>query len=247
LPGSHGLLISAAPVRAKIAHHQLLKGFDYEGYSRFVLYDLHKAIETRFALIVQQDGWVLNGRNWKSEWLEYDYIGAPCHLARCGDQFLGKFSWISKVDANPMVVFNGGFSLRSKRLMEAPSRLGLGINTFGHKILANEDVQLCCLMRPALEQQKIRFPSSDVAKWFSFEFLGRGLNDNIDLSKVFGQHGQGVRCLIGPNRVQYKLTARQIEACYGESKVFELFAKFYRYSIEQPIDFDAPFTTVYRY
>jgi Protein of unknown function (DUF5672) len=232
LPGSQGLLISAGNAQTDIAHRRLPQRFDYEGYSLFVMYSLHTFIDTRFALIVQQDGWVLNGKNWRADWFEYDYIGAPCHIALCGDQFIQQFYW-ENYPHKPLVVFNGGFSLRSKRLMEAPSRLGLMPNRSGPKLLSNEDIQLCCFMRPTLEQEGMRFPTVDVAKWFAFEFLAPRLHQGIDLRAIFGHHGPP-RKLVAEKSVQYDLTPRQIAGITGESRVFELLSKFYGYSIVQP-------------
>lgn len=48
-----------------------------QDYSRFMLQDLHRYIETSHALIIQADGFVLNPLRWNPAWLEWDYIGAP--------------------------------------------------------------------------------------------------------------------------------------------------------------------------
>lgn len=62
--------------------------------------ELNKYIETSYVLIIQYDGFILNPDAWTDEFLEYDYIGAP---------------WWYTDDCN---VGNGGFSLRSKKLLE---------------------------------------------------------------------------------------------------------------------------------
>jgi hypothetical protein len=49
-----------------------LKGI--EGYSNFVIRELHKHVDTSHCLIVQWDGYVLNTNSWLSEYLQYDYI-----------------------------------------------------------------------------------------------------------------------------------------------------------------------------
>ena len=71
-------------------------------YSRFVIKDLLRDIATDFVQIIQWDGYVINGPAWTNEFLDYDYIGARW--------------WFRKHDRN---VGNGGFSLRSRRLLEA--------------------------------------------------------------------------------------------------------------------------------
>lgn len=67
-------------------------------YSVFMLTKCHEFVDTDHVLIVQADGWILNPESWKDEWLNFDYI-APL------------FVQYDKVGS-------GGFSLRSKRLMQ---------------------------------------------------------------------------------------------------------------------------------
>lgn len=67
-------------------------------YSIFMLTKVNQYIETEHVLVVQRDGWILNPQSFKPEWLELDYI-APLFVQY---DFVG----------------SGGFSLRSKRLMD---------------------------------------------------------------------------------------------------------------------------------
>ena len=64
---------------------------------------LKKYIDTDFCLIIQGDGFVIHPENWTDEFLKYDYIGAPWRN-------LAHYSFIR--------VGNGGFSLRSKKLLK---------------------------------------------------------------------------------------------------------------------------------
>ena len=91
-------------------------------YSNFVIYDLYKYVRTSHILIVQWDGFVCNKNKWDINFLNYDYIGAP-FIPRESDL---KYSR-DKNDAF-YIVGNGGFSLRSKRLLEAPSKYNLKDN-----------------------------------------------------------------------------------------------------------------------
>ncbi len=50
-------------------------------YSRFVIWELDKFVDTPHVLIVQHDGFILNPRAWTDEFLNYDYIGAPWLVA----------------------------------------------------------------------------------------------------------------------------------------------------------------------
>lgn len=126
-------------------------------YSDFVIRELYKYIKTEYMLIVQADGYVLNGKMWSEDFREYDYIGAP---------------WLEKDGYN---VGNGGFSFRSKKLMEFAS----GVITVTHP----EDVSICRTYRPFLEEiHDIKFAPDDVADRFAFEL-------REPASETFGFHG----------------------------------------------------------
>ena len=85
-------------------------------YSEFCINELHKYIDTKFCLIIQRDGFISNYKNWDDEFLKYDYIGAPWppyHLKRC--------KWIQD-KKNLNLVGNGGFSLRSKHILQLAAK-----------------------------------------------------------------------------------------------------------------------------
>lgn len=71
-----------------------------EKYSHFFIKKLHEYVDTDFVLVIQYDGFILNPKAWKDEFLHYDYIGAP---------------WWYEDENN---VGNGGFSLRSRNLIK---------------------------------------------------------------------------------------------------------------------------------
>lgn len=120
-------------------------------YSEFVLKCLWPFIATEFILIVQWDGFVANPALWSDEFLAYDYIGAP---------------WVWATDHHR--VGNGGFCLRSKRLLEA-CRDGKVRRHPEIPFGGIEDIVICRLYRDYLEQQGIRFAPVDVAERFSYE------------------------------------------------------------------------------
>ena len=85
-------------------------------YSRFIIKELNSFIETEFCLVTQGDGFIINPQLWSEEFLNYDYIGAPwrknSHLVNSQGQT------VDILDLNKNRVGNGGFSLRSKKLLE---------------------------------------------------------------------------------------------------------------------------------
>lgn len=114
-------------------------------YSRFMLAELGDHIGTDFALVVQWDGYVRDGRAWRPAFLDYDYIGAP---------------WPQHDDG--ATVGNGGFSLRSRRLLAATRGIDPGD--------AAEDVAICRVHRAALiAEHGIRFAPPALATAFSHE------------------------------------------------------------------------------
>lgn len=79
---------------------QIDKVDSIEKYSHFFIKKVHDYVDTDFVLVIQYDGFILNPEAWSDEFLRYDYIGAP---------------WWYEDENN---VGNGGFSLRSKKLLK---------------------------------------------------------------------------------------------------------------------------------
>jgi hypothetical protein len=129
-----------------------------EAYSDFLLSKLLDHVETSHCLIVQWDGHVLDARRWQPEFLNYDYIGA---------------SWPQFQDGHN--VGNGGFSLRSRKLMEA-------CQAREFRQHHPEDVAIGRTNRDWLEAQGIRFAPRELADRFAAERAG-------DLKASFGYHG----------------------------------------------------------
>jgi hypothetical protein len=168
---------------------------------------------------------MLNSQNWRDDWFKYDYIGGLTHAGLSNAQFYRNYSW--KLTQNPLVVQNGGFSLRSRKLLEAPTKFGIVKHPqIGE--LANEDVQLCCFMRPALESVGVRFASNEDAKLFSFEHLDVDVHANVNLHNVFGHHAKERR-LIRDNLIHWTKPKDSIDN-QSEDRIRELFLS-YKYQI----------------
>lgn len=127
-------------------------------YSGFVLERLADHVATSHALLVQWDGHVINADRWRPEFLDHDYIGAAW------PQFDDGFD-----------VGNGGFSLRSRALMEA-------CRASGFRPSHPEDLAIGRENRAWLEAQGLRFASAALADVFSAERRG-------DPAASFGFHG----------------------------------------------------------
>jgi len=130
-------------------------------YCDFMLKGMVEHVQTDHILFVQWDAQAHDSGAWSPEFLEYDYIGAP-------------WPW-----ANPnMDVGNGGFSLRSRRLLEALKNPNICTTA----ATPNEDQVIGDTFRPLLETlHGIKYAPTDVAARFSYE-LG-------NYSGSFGCHG----------------------------------------------------------
>ena len=67
-------LITHEDAKGDIFETVYIDPLNYENYNRFIVFDLHKYIETEFALIIQDDGFVTGPNQWRKEFLDYDYI-----------------------------------------------------------------------------------------------------------------------------------------------------------------------------
>jgi len=115
-------------------------------YSAFILERLPEFITSSHVLIVQWDGFVMDAQQWDPAFMSFDYIGAV---------------WPQFCDGHN--VGNGGFSLRSRQLLDA-------CRTPGFRSSHPEDLAICRMNRPFLEREHgIRFADRGTAARFSFE------------------------------------------------------------------------------
>jgi hypothetical protein len=207
--------------RLNIGRHykfvELPSKFGIIEYSVFCLKKLVDHIETDYVLIVQPDGMAGRRDYWSDEFFNYDYIGAPNStrgheiekilIEDCGvEDYRGWGRWILQ---------NGGFSLRSKKLLLALQDERIKdyfLNQKTGQYLFGEDIQISIINRRILEQDHgIKFAPTDVALNFSTEKL-------CSSGESFGFHGwQNIpwfltqeECIfyidnLQPNHDQYRL------------------------------------------
>lgn len=170
--------------------HLRCEYFSYFEYNLFMIYQLGTIIDTDFALVVQNDGWVMNGSQWCDSFFDYDYIGAPIpFLVEVeNNQYICHHyqqTWkehYQQIPENCYEPQNGGFSLRSQKLLNAPRHLGLKYEIEAPQAFSNEsrglkwntgshheDTYLTATKRAILEQHGIRFAPTEVACRFSLE------------------------------------------------------------------------------
>jgi len=172
---------------------------DYLGYSKFCVEHLTEFISTNYALCIQLDGFIINPELWQDEFLNYDYIGAPWQTKK------------NRPIPNGIIVGNGGFSLRSKRFLDAAAKLKWHNNWDGCGLpkqhWGNEDYFLAVLNRKYFEAQGIKFAPIELASQFSVQ-SGDPLGRRHILKNVFGFHGTGllgkVRRHVESQNIYYK-------------------------------------------
>jgi len=126
-------------------------------YSDLLLTGLREYVAGTYVLIIQWDSFILHPELWTNDFLQYDYIGAV---------------WPHHPDTP---VGNGGFSLRSVKLLEALESPAI---TKRHP----EDFCICDDNKATLENQfGIRFAPTNIAERFAVE--------RTDWHPAFGFHG----------------------------------------------------------
>jgi hypothetical protein len=115
-------------------------------YSEFMLRGLAAHVHTDHVLIVQWDGYVLDAAQWDPAFLDQDYIGAPL-----------------RGEPPQRAVGNGGFTLRSRRLL-------LAMQDPEMVVRHPEDVCICHDNRERLERvHGLRFAPLELASRFAYE------------------------------------------------------------------------------
>lgn len=131
-----------------------------DDYNEVILSKLPEVVSGDYCVVAQYDGFVMNPEGFSEHFYDCDYIGAvwpgyPCFR-----------------------VGNGGFSWRSRRLIDAAGELAT-IRRAGEP----EDVFICRAMRVLLEDRYgCHFADEPLAQQFSYEILGGG-------PQSFGFHG----------------------------------------------------------
>lgn len=151
-----------------------------DDYSHFCVYRLGDYIDTEYALIVHHDGFVVNPQAWREEFLDYDYIGSPWPLPKDEKRFR---------DAQGNIVRVGnGVSLRSKKLLTYPRKVGLKWEKTDSGDY-NEDCFICCKNKLLLESEGFRFAPLEIAALFGREHV---LPENEDVEPFLFHQWRGI-------------------------------------------------------
>lgn len=142
-------------------------------WSYAAIYELPKYVETDYCLLIHENGFVVNPAQWRNEWLEYDFIGAPWPLPQ------DDFSY--RDEEGNIVRVGNSVSIRSRKLMQLAATRPWK-SYYGYY---NEDGFITCHNRKWLESQGCTFAPLEDAKWFSRE---HEIPENRDVEKPFCFH-----------------------------------------------------------
>jgi hypothetical protein len=134
-------------------------------YSDFVMNNLGDYVDGEFAMMIHDDGFVINPHLWTSDFLKYDYIGAP---------------WPGPIEQTEGRVGNGGFCIRSKKLIEFCKTVKAEP---GH-----DDWTIGVVQNEYLKEQGFTFAPVQIAMKFSLESVISECE--FDLTQTFGFHGR---------------------------------------------------------
>lgn len=150
-------------------------------YSDICIRWLRMLCDASHVLLWHWDGFIINADAWTDEFLKWDYIGAPIVSQRWYTTSLEMEKvlpgWKRPFANFGAMVGNGGFSLRSRRFLEASASLDKGL------VSKVEDMYLCVERRRDLEKLGMKFAPLEVASRFSASW-----SENKDASGCFGFH-----------------------------------------------------------
>jgi hypothetical protein len=154
---------STAPIYPGEEFHRINPIHSAADYSHFMLNIVPHFVDADATLVIQWDGMPCNSEQWSDEFLRYDYIGAPWG------------NWDPSI-----AVGNGGFSLRSRKLMQVLASLKIRCDPSLPDSEA-EDMVICHHYRMQMLENGCLFAPLGLAQTFSVENGKSGL--------CFGFHG----------------------------------------------------------
>jgi len=152
-----------------LVEEQVLPLTNIDEYNFYILYKLHEHIDTDYVLLVQDHAFIINPDAWMDEFYDYDYIGAPWPIRERA--YITPFGEHQRVG-------NGGFSLRSKKLLEVPLHEWIPFKVaevasdfykmFGGNN-TNEDGNITVHNKHLYEKCGCKIAPIEIAKYFSYE------------------------------------------------------------------------------
>jgi hypothetical protein len=157
VPFKHALVFSDQDFLPGAKHVKIQHG-NMLNYCNLLLKGVLEHVETKYIIFQQWDAMVHNGNKWDDIFLMHDYIGAVWPWRAPGQN-----------------VGNGGFSLRSRRLLEELQAPHIQLDPAGEHGV-QEDNYIAILHRPWLESRGMVFAHQNIAEKFSIELSPDGFD-----------------------------------------------------------------------
>lgn len=146
-----------------------IKDFDYYAFK-----ELGKHVQTSHCLMVQDHAYLLHPEVWRDDFLRFDF---------CGALWEPRIEFLSPSTHTLVRSGNGGFSLRSKRIMDLPKKLDLPL--VEDRGFTNDDGQINVFWRKTMIENGVIYPEPWEIADFSYE---NDTPDNINIEKFLGFH-----------------------------------------------------------
>lgn len=172
--------------------HIKIKSFNDVGeWGEFIVFELHKYIETDHIILIHADGFIVNPDKWNDDFLEYDYIGAPWPIPKDSYSYRDFYGNIIRC--------GNSVSLRSKKILSLPSELRLKWEEADHGYF-HEDGFLSVQNRHILQEHGIKYAPLSISVYFSRE---KTIKENKDIEPFLFHQWSG---------------KNKIYPCFGEKK-----------------------------
>ena len=143
-------------------------------FNYYMFLELGKHVDSSHMLFVHDHAFVLTASLWDDNWLQYDYCGSPWPVVE--NAYLTD-------DGKRIRVGNGGFSLRSRKLLFAPKELGLKLEH--RQGFYNEDGNVAVYQVDRLSKYGIKYMPLEEACKFAYE---NDVEENKGINNFFGFH-----------------------------------------------------------
>lgn len=155
--------------------YQIDSKFSRDDYSYFMMKELNKFITTDHVVVIQYDGFGVNGNYWEDKFLDYDYIGSPTHIHHPPMRGLLEGTRAAYSSNTKWYSLGGGFSLRSRKFLDALQDPVVDVHFFDYNTKSLgicEDASIAVIHKNYLEtQHKIKYGSIEDSLKFSSEIL----------------------------------------------------------------------------
>lgn len=163
------VMVSTYKPKVEGIRHIQINPVTYIEFNKWCLHEFGNYVNSDYGLRFEDDGFPLNPEFWDDEFLNYDYVGAPCRTTD-GIQYAQE------------QIGGGGFTLRSKRLVEYTKTIDYDNKT-------NEDTIISFYKRDEIVSLGMKICPHTIARKFVVQ---NPLDESHTIETSFGFHSRVV-------------------------------------------------------